>query len=72
MILGSGRYGVEMMANLDRVPPAGATIVVVGAPKPVGGPVVRRASSHSCDGRSIVNGRWSMVEALSRMLRCGL
>ena len=35
-ILGSGRYGVEMMANLDRVPPAGATIVV-GAPTHVGG-----------------------------------
>lgn len=35
-ILGAGRYGVEMMANLDRVPPAGATIIV-GAPKLVGG-----------------------------------
>jgi kynurenine formamidase len=31
-ILGSGKYGVEMMANLGRVPPSGAT-VIVGAPK---------------------------------------
>jgi kynurenine formamidase len=31
-VLGGGRYGVEMLANLGRVPPAGAT-VVVGAPK---------------------------------------
>jgi kynurenine formamidase len=31
-ILGAGKYGVEMMANLDRVPPSGAT-VIVGAPK---------------------------------------
>ncbi|MGW0181452.1 cyclase family protein [Nocardia sp. NPDC003345] len=35
-ILGSGRYGVEMLANLAAVPPAGATIVV-GAPKHTGG-----------------------------------
>lgn len=34
-ILGAGKYGVEMIANLDRVPPAGAT-VVVGAPKHAG------------------------------------
>lgn len=32
VILGAGRYGVEMMANLSRVPPFGAT-VIVGAPK---------------------------------------
>ena len=32
VILGAGKYGVEMMANLSRVPPLGAT-VVVGAPK---------------------------------------
>ena len=31
-ILGAGKYGVELMANLGRVPPAGAT-VIVGAPK---------------------------------------
>ncbi|MBF6215126.1 cyclase family protein [Nocardia puris] len=31
-ILGAGRYGVEMLANLAAVPPSGAT-VVVGAPK---------------------------------------
>jgi kynurenine formamidase len=31
-ILGAGKYGVEMMANLGRVPPSGAT-VIVGAPK---------------------------------------
>jgi kynurenine formamidase len=34
-ILGAGKYGVEMMANLSRVPPAGAT-VIVGAPKHTG------------------------------------
>jgi kynurenine formamidase len=34
--LGAGRYGVEMLANLAEVPPAGATIMV-GAPKHVGG-----------------------------------
>ena len=31
-ILGAGKYGVEMMANLGNVPPSGAT-VIVGAPK---------------------------------------
>ncbi len=31
-ILGAGKYGVELVANLGRVPPSGAT-VVVGAPK---------------------------------------
>lgn len=31
-ILGAGRYGVEMMANLANLPPSGAT-VIVGAPK---------------------------------------
>lgn len=35
-ILGSGRYGVEMLANLAAAPGAGAT-VVVGAPKHIGG-----------------------------------
>ncbi|MBL1072971.1 cyclase family protein [Nocardia sp. 2] len=35
-ILGAGRYGVEMLANLGRVPAVGAT-VVVGAPKHAGG-----------------------------------
>lgn len=35
-ILGAGRYGVEMLARLDRVPPAGAT-VIVGAPTHAGG-----------------------------------
>lgn len=35
-ILGAGRYGVEMLANLTSAPPAGAT-VVVGAPAHVGG-----------------------------------
>jgi kynurenine formamidase len=30
--LPAGRYGIECMANLDRLPPAGATLVV-GAPK---------------------------------------
>ena len=34
-ILGAGKYGVEMMANLSRVPSSGAT-VIVGAPKHVG------------------------------------
>ncbi|HET8646779.1 MAG TPA: cyclase family protein, partial [Vicinamibacteria bacterium] len=34
--LPSGRYGVENLANLDRVPPAGA-VVVVGAPRFQGG-----------------------------------
>lgn len=32
VILGAGKYGVEMMANLSRVPPFGA-MVIVGAPK---------------------------------------
>ncbi len=31
-ILGAGKYGIEMLANLGRVPPSGAT-VIVGAPK---------------------------------------
>lgn len=31
-ILGAGKYGIEMMANLGRVPSSGAT-VIVGAPK---------------------------------------
>lgn len=35
-LLGAGRYGVEMLANLAQVPPSGAT-VIVGAPKHVGG-----------------------------------
>ncbi|WP_245650610.1 cyclase family protein [Nocardia harenae] len=35
-ILGSGRYGVEMLADLAAAPAAGAT-VVVGAPKHTGG-----------------------------------
>ncbi|WP_336081967.1 cyclase family protein [Nocardia sp. SSK8] len=35
-LLGAGRYGVEMLAALDAVPPVGAT-VVVGAPKHAGG-----------------------------------
>jgi kynurenine formamidase len=35
-ILGAGKYGVELMASLGRVPPSGAT-VIVGAPKHVGG-----------------------------------
>ncbi|MFI2230776.1 cyclase family protein [Nocardia testacea] len=35
-ILDSGRYGVELLANLAAAPPVGAT-VVVGAPKHVGG-----------------------------------
>jgi kynurenine formamidase len=40
-LLGAGKYGVELIANLARVPPAGATIIV-GAPKhegASGGPV---------------------------------
>jgi kynurenine formamidase len=40
-ILGAGKYGVEVIANLGTIPPAGATIVV-GAPKHLngtGGPV---------------------------------
>jgi kynurenine formamidase len=35
VILGAGKYGVELMANLSRVPPAGAT-VIVGGPKHAG------------------------------------
>ena len=31
-LLGAGKYGVELLANLDTVPPAGATIIV-GGPK---------------------------------------
>ena len=31
-LLGAGKYGVELLANLDTVPPSGATIIV-GAPK---------------------------------------
>ena len=31
-LLGAGKYGVELIANLGRVPPAGATIII-GAPK---------------------------------------
>ncbi|WP_330182800.1 cyclase family protein [Nocardia sp. NBC_01503] len=34
--LGAGRYGVEMLANLDRLPPTGARLIV-GAPKHEGG-----------------------------------
>ena len=34
-ILGAGKYGIELLANLARVPPSGAT-VIVGAPKHVG------------------------------------
>ena len=40
-LLGAGKYGVELMANLARVPPSGATIIV-GGPKhegASGGPV---------------------------------
>lgn len=40
-LLGAGKYGVELMANLARVPPVGATIIV-GGPKhdgASGGPV---------------------------------
>lgn len=35
-VLGAGRYGVEMVANLHAVPPTGAT-VVVGGTRPIGG-----------------------------------
>jgi kynurenine formamidase len=35
-VLGAGRYGVEVIANLATVPPAGA-MLIVGAPKHVGG-----------------------------------
>jgi len=35
-VLGAGRYGVEVIANLTTVPPSGA-MVIVGAPKHVGG-----------------------------------
>lgn len=35
-ILGAGKYGVELLANLAGVPPSGATIIV-GAPKHAGG-----------------------------------
>ena len=35
-VLGAGRYGVEVIANLATVPPSGA-MVIVGAPKHVGG-----------------------------------
>jgi kynurenine formamidase len=41
VLLGAGKYGVELMANLGAVPPAGAT-VIVGGPKhegASGGPV---------------------------------
>ena len=31
-LLGAGKYGVELLANLGRVPPAGA-MIIVGAPK---------------------------------------
>ncbi len=34
--LGAGKYGIESLANLSALPPAGAT-VVVGAPKHRGG-----------------------------------
>lgn len=34
-VLGAGKYGVELMANLSRVPASGAT-VVVGAPRHLG------------------------------------
>ena len=40
-LLGAGKYGVELLANLNTVPPAGATIII-GAPKhegASGGPV---------------------------------
>jgi kynurenine formamidase len=40
-LLGAGKYGVELLANLNAVPPSGATIIV-GAPKhegASGGPV---------------------------------
>jgi len=32
VLLGAGKYGLELLADLDRLPPSGATIVV-GAPK---------------------------------------
>ena len=32
MFLGAGKYGVELMANLSKVPPSGA-MLVVGGPK---------------------------------------
>ncbi len=35
-LLGAGKYGVELMANLGKVPASGATIIV-GAPKHEGG-----------------------------------
>ena len=35
-ILGAGKYGIELLANLGGVPASGATIIV-GAPKHVGG-----------------------------------
>lgn len=35
-LLGAGKYGVELLANLNAVPPSGATIIV-GAPKHEGG-----------------------------------
>lgn len=35
-ILGAGKYGVELLANLGSVPPSGATIIV-GAPKHIAG-----------------------------------
>jgi kynurenine formamidase len=31
-LLGAGKYGVELLANLGAVPPSGATIIV-GGPK---------------------------------------
>lgn len=34
--LGAGKYGIELMANLGKVPPAGATMIA-GAPKHEGG-----------------------------------
>lgn len=36
VLLGAGRYGLENVASLDRVPPSGA-VIVVGAPKHAGG-----------------------------------
>ena len=36
VLLGAGRYGLENVACLDRVPPSGA-VIVVGAPKHAGG-----------------------------------
>ena len=32
MLLGAGKYGVELIANLSKVPPSGA-MLVVGGPK---------------------------------------